>query len=117
MSLAGDSSIQEKMRLGDVKDIWYYGSSTLEKQAIPAVQDTRFLQALPSLRQGSSTFIISPDQGLQDVIVAFKLPTSTAEGGSQSYNGLAVPRAWGYKLINRVSVRYAGLKSMGPVCV
>ena len=60
MSLSGDSSIQEKMRLGEVKDIWYYGNKTLEKQAIPAVADTRFLQALPSLRQGSSTFIISP---------------------------------------------------------
>lgn len=101
MSLSGDSSIQDKMRLGEVKDIWYYGNKTLEKQAIPAVQDTRFLQQLPSLRQGSSTFIISPDQGLQDIIVAFKLPT-------QSYNGLALPRAWGYKLINKVSVRYGG---------
>ena len=99
--MSGDSSIQEKMRLGEVKDIYYYGNSTLEKQAIPAIQDTRFLQALPSKRQGSSTFIISPDQGLQDVIVAFKLP-------AQAYNGLAVPRGWGYKLINRVSVRYGG---------
>jgi len=60
MSLSGDTSIQEKMRLGEVKDIYYYGDRTLEKQAIPAIQDTRFLQALPSKRQGSSTFIISP---------------------------------------------------------
>lgn len=105
MSLSGDTSIQEKMRLGEVKDIYYYGDRTLEKQAIPAIQDTRFLQALPSKRQGSSTFIISPDQGLQDVIVAFELPDLSA---SFTYNGLAVPRAWGYKLINRVSVRYGG---------
>jgi hypothetical protein len=105
---SGDMSIQSRMRLGDVKDVYYYGQKTLEKQAIPTVQDTRFLQALPSKTQGSSTFIISPDQGLSDVIVAFKLPRPVAEGGTQTYNGLAVPRAWGYKLINRVSVRYGG---------
>lgn len=92
---SGDMSIQSRMRLGDVKDVYYYGARTLEKQAIPTVQDTRFLQAMPSLTQGSSTFIISPDQGLSDVIVAFKLPRPVAEGGTQTYNGLAVPRAWG----------------------
>jgi len=101
MALSGDASIQEKMRLGEVVDIWYYGSKTLEKQAIPAVQDTRFYQALPNLRQGSSTFIISPDQGLQDIIVGFKLP-------AQGYDGLAVARGWGYRLINKISVRYGG---------
>lgn len=110
MALSGDASIQEKMRLGEVVDIWYYGSKTLEKQAIPAVQDTRFFQALPQRSQGSSTFIISPDQGISDVIVAFKLPATPAAGlGSGSaYNGLAVARGWGYQLINKVSIRYGG---------
>ena len=60
MSLSGDSSMQDKMRLGEMVDCYYYGSKTLEKQAIATVQDTRFLQAIPSLYQGSSTFIISP---------------------------------------------------------
>jgi hypothetical protein len=45
------------------------------------------------------------DQGLSDVIVAFKLPEIA---GALNYNGLALPRAWAYKLINRVSVRYGG---------
>lgn len=110
MALSGDVSMQERMRLGEVSDIYYYGTKTLEKQAIPTVQDTRFFQALPSLYQGSSTFIISPDQGVSDVILGLKLPATPAIGGGSgaAYNGLAVNRGWGYQLVNKVSVRYGG---------
>jgi hypothetical protein len=110
MALSGDVSMQEKMRLGEVSDIYYYGTKTLEKQAIPTVQDTRFFQALPSLFAGSSTFIISPDQGVSDVILAVRLPETPAAGGGvgAAYNGLAVNRGWGYQLVNKVSVRYGG---------
>lgn len=102
--------MQEKMRLGEVSDIYYYGTKTLEKQAIPTVQDTRFFQALPSLYAGSSTFIISPDQGVSDVILGLRLPATPAEGGGAgaAYNGLAVTRGWAYQLINKVSIRYGG---------
>jgi hypothetical protein len=106
MASMGNVSMQEKMRLGEQVDIYYYNSKTLEKAAIPALQDTRFFQVFPSLGAGSSTFIFSADQGLQDVIVGFKLPEPLA--GVQSYNGLAVPKGWGYQLIDRISVRYAG---------
>lgn len=110
MALSGDVSMQERMRLGEVADIYYYGTKTLEKQAIPTVQDTRFFQALPSLYQGSSTFIISPDQGLSDVILGVQLPATPAAGGGSgaSYAGLAVTRGWAYQLINKISVRYGG---------
>jgi hypothetical protein len=99
--MAGDMSMQDKMRLGEVTDIYYYGTKTLEKQAIPTIQDTRFLQGLPSLGAGSSTFIISPDQGVSDVLLGIKLP-------SQAYNGLALPRGYLYRMIKQVSVRYGG---------
>lgn len=99
--------MQEKMRLGDVTDIYYYGTKTLEKQAIPTVQDTRFFQALPNLYSGSSTFIISPDQGVSDVIVGLRLP-AVGELGQTSYNGLCLSRGWGYQLVNKISVRYGG---------
>lgn len=107
MASMGDMSLQEKMRLGETKDIYYYNSKTLEKNAIPALQDTRFVQEFPSLGAGSSTFIYSPDQGVQDIVVGLKLPEVGAIAGL-TYNGLAVPKAWGYQLINRISVRYAG---------
>jgi hypothetical protein len=113
----GDMSLQEKMRLGDTVDIYYYNSKTLEKNAIPCLQDTRFFQVLNNLGGGSSSIIYSPDQGLQDVVLGLKLPVRTDTTGVNSYNGLAVPKGWGYQLINRISIRYGGLNLMGHVCV
>jgi hypothetical protein len=98
-----DRSIQESMRLGKAEDIYYYTSSTTSKQSIPSVVDTRFYQNLTSLGAGSSTFIISSDQGVGDIILAATLP---AQGGAVDYTGLALPRGWLYSLINRFSVRY-----------
>ena len=103
-SMEGSRSIQEALRLGQATDLWYYDSKSTHKQSIPAIVDLRFYQALTSLGAGSSTFIISKDQGLSDVILAVKLP----EQGTNNvdYTGLAVPRGWLYALVNRVSVRY-----------
>jgi hypothetical protein len=110
MALSGDVSLQEKMRLGESVDIYYYGTKTLEKQSIPTVQDTRFFQNLNNLTQGSSTFIISPDQGVSDIILAVKLPDTPALGGGSgaTYAGLAVSKGWGYQLIDNISIRYGG---------
>lgn len=96
-------SIQESLRLGTSQDIYYYTSQTLKKQAIPTIVDNRFFQELTSLGPGSSTFIISVDQGISDVILSATLPT---QGGAVDYTGLALPRGFLYHLINRVSVRY-----------
>lgn len=98
--------LQSAMRLGGAKDIYYYGRETLAKQAIPTIVDNRFKQALNNLRQGSSTLIISVDQGISDILMAAKLP---AQGeASADYTNLAIPRGWIYDAINRVSVRYSG---------
>jgi hypothetical protein len=104
MSMPGD--MQEKMRLGDTKDIYYYNSKTLEKQAIATVQDTRFNQAINNLKGGSSTFIISPDEGVSDIIVGVKLPAHGS--GGVDYRGLALSKAWIYRLIKNCSIRYGG---------
>jgi hypothetical protein len=106
--LPGD--LMATMRLGEDKDIYYYGSKTLEKQVIATVQNTRFKQALPSLTGGSSTFIISPDEGVSDIILAVKLPAqgegTGVGGGVVDYSGSALPKAWAYQLIKQCSVRY-----------
>lgn len=104
MRASGAHSIQEALRLGKSHDIYYYTSSTCMKQSIPTVVDTRFYQNLTSLGAGSSTFIISVDQGLGDVILSAKLPAQGVNGAN--YTGLALPRGWLYALINRISVRY-----------
>ena len=96
-------SIQEALRLGRPVDIYYYTSTTTSKQSIPTVVDTRFYQNLTSLGAGSSTFIISVDQGVGDIILSATLPP---QGGVVDYTGLAVPRGWLYALMNRFSIRY-----------
>lgn len=98
-------SLQESMRLGTPVDIYYYTSKTLSKQAIPTIVSNRFYQELTSLGAGSSTFIISVDQGISDIILSAKLPEGVV-GSAIDYTGLALPRGWLYHLINRLSVRY-----------
>lgn len=103
MQMEDQRSIQEALRLGKPVDIYYYTSDTTSKQSIPTVVDTRFYQNLTSLGAGSSTFIISVDQGVGDIILSVTLPP---QGGAVDYTGLAVPRGWLYSLMNRFSVRY-----------
>lgn len=103
--LGSSMGIQSAMRLGSTTDIYYYTSKTLSKQAIPTIVDNRFYQQLTSLGAGSSTFIISVDQGISDIILSVKLPVGTV-GGTIDYTGYALPRGWVYNLINRLSCRY-----------
>jgi hypothetical protein len=104
--LMSPEMMQAAVRLGSPKDIYYYGRSELAKQSIPTVVDNRFKQALNNLRAGSSTFIISVDQGVSDILLGAKLPENGV--GGVDYTDLALPRGWLYALINRASIRYAG---------
>lgn len=106
MSESSYRHLQESMRLGEAHDIYYYTHDTMMKQTIATIVDNRFFQALNNLSQGSSTFIISVDQGISDIMLGAKLPADGA--GGVDYTGLAVPRGWLYALINRISVRYSG---------
>lgn len=100
-------ALQAAVRLGSPKDIYYYGRESLHKQAIPSVVDNRFKQALNNLRAGSSTFIISVDQGVGDIMLAAKLPEHNPSGGVD-YTDLGLPRGWLYHAVARASIRYAG---------
>jgi hypothetical protein len=102
---SGKGSIQEAMRLGKAQDLYYYTSDNLKKESFCTIVDTRFYQALTTLGAGSSTFIISKDQGIGDVILAVELPEGTV-GGAIDYTGLVLPRGWLYSSVNRTSVRY-----------
>jgi hypothetical protein len=97
--------LQSAMRLGSARDIYYYGRESLHKQSIPTIVDNRFKQALNNLRQGSSTFIISVDEGISDIMLGVKLPE---DGNGVDYTNLALPRGWLYDLIARCSARYSG---------
>lgn len=99
-------NLQAALRLGTAVDLYYYDSRNTHKQSIPTVVDNRFVQALNNTRQGSTTFIISPDQGVSDIILGVKLPEQGVAG--TDYTDLGLPRGWLYSLIDRISVRYAG---------
>jgi hypothetical protein len=98
-------SVQASIRPGEMTDTYYYGESNLCKQAYPSVVNTRFVQQFTNLGAGSSQFIISPQQGVSDIILQLQLPVVGASGFT-SATGLSLSAGWGYGLINRISVRY-----------
>jgi hypothetical protein len=110
--MADMSNLLDAMRLGRPEDLYYVTSDTSRKQSIATLVDNRFQYGLTQLAQGSSTIILSPDQGISDIVLAMKLPAQGAGqaqgGGACNYAGLALPRSWGYAMLNRLSVRYAG---------
>ena len=93
-------SVQASIRPGEMVDTYYYGETNLEKQAYPCVTNTRFVQAFTNAGQGSSQFILSPAQGMSDIVVQMVMPTIATT------TSLYLPSGWSYNLINRVSVRY-----------
>lgn len=97
-------SVQQSIRPGEMVDTYYYGETNLEKQAYPCVVNNRFNQAFTNLGAGSSTFILSPAQGISDIVLTLTLPQSGALGAN--YTNCAVSQGWAYQAINRISVRY-----------
>jgi len=95
-------SVQASIRPGEMVDTYYYGETNLEKQAYPAVVNTRFVTQFTQLGAGSSQFVVSPQGGVSDIIMQFQTP---AVSGA-NYTTLALSQGWGYSLINRLSVRY-----------
>jgi hypothetical protein len=92
----------ELIRPGSSVDLYYYDAETSKKQAFPTTYNTRYIQNFQNLTGGSQTFTFPPTNGLTDVIL------SMAYTGVGSPGAIALPRAWGYALINRVSFRYGG---------
>jgi hypothetical protein len=92
-------SVQASIRPGEMVDTYYYGETNLEKQAYPAVVNTRFVQQFTNLGAGSSQFVISPQGGVSDIVMQFVTPAG-------AYTTLALNQGWGYALISRLSVRY-----------
>lgn len=92
-------SVQASIRPGEMVDAYYYGETNLEKQAYPAVVNTRFVQQFTNLGAGSSQFVISPQGGVSDIVCQFVMAQGT-------YTNVALDQGWGYALINRLSVRY-----------
>jgi hypothetical protein len=95
---------QSAINPGAVKDIYYYGETNTSKQAYPVVKNNRFKLAFPTLGAGTNSFIISPNQGVSDILVRFKLPAV----GASTYTNASLAKGWAYSLIRTISVRYGG---------
>ena len=93
----------ESVRPGEELDLYYYDADTSKKQAFPTTFDTRFIQNFQNTTGGSSTFTIPPANGITDILLNFAFYNSGASPGA-----IALPRAWSYALIERVSFRYGG---------
>lgn len=99
-------SVQMSIRPGEVVDTYYYGDTNVEKQAYPCVVNQRFVQQFTNLGAGTSQFIISPNQGVSDIVLALTLPASGSFGMTNDASGFQLVEGWGYSLIKSVSVRY-----------
>lgn len=93
-------SVQSSIRPGSMIDSYYVGESNCTKQAYPCIVNNRFVQAFTNTGAGSSQFVISPQQGVSDIVVELVMPTG------YTATGLALNRGWGYGLVSRLSVRY-----------
>ena len=100
--MATSTSVQDMVRTGDIMDVYYYDADTSRKQAFPTTQNTKYVQSFANLTGGSSVFTIPPNNGIQDIVCTFTLPSVSPA------TGLAVNRGWGYALIKQVSYRYGG---------
>ena len=98
------SSTQELLRPGPCVDAYYADPKTAQKACWRTTINTRFTAALTNTTQGVSQFTLPPASGYSDIVVTFQLPTIATLAAA----GLAVPRGWGYDLINRISYRIGG---------
>jgi hypothetical protein len=95
-------SVQQLVRPGKCVDIYYPDPATAEKQCFRTTQNTRYVQSFTNLGQGSNTFVIPPNNGVQDIILTMGLPTTFTT------TGLGISRGWAYSLIKQISFRYGG---------
>ena len=101
-------SVQELVRDGSHHDLYYYDHANMFSQSRPTLCNNKFLQNFVSPNSGVNQLIFSPDQGLSDVIVVFKLLSESELTGGNSYANYGLNRGWGYNFINQVAVRYGG---------
>jgi hypothetical protein len=99
-------AVQSSILPGTVKDLYYNNESNTKKQAYSVVKNNKFKLAFTNLGQGSNQFVISPDQGISDVVARLTLPSEGQYGAI--YANIFSQLGWGYSLVDEVRVRYGG---------
>lgn len=93
-------------RVGDEVDLYYSDPANTLKQAIKVEYNTRFIQNLTNLSQGSSSFLINPVLGgVRHVVlvVGYNASQIDTQTGTR-----ALARGWGYRAVSRISYRIGG---------
>ena len=98
------TDIHSMVRPSHPYDLYYYDSETSKHQAFPTTFNTRYVQDFQNKSGGTSSYILPPQNGYTDVVCtfAFSNPNNATPGA------IALPRGWGYALIDQVSFRYGG---------
>lgn len=91
-------------------NLFYYSSDTVKKSEVATYQSTNARYDFNTKAFGSSSIItISPQQALDKLWCAFKLPDdSVVTAGNNLYDNLSVGAGWGFDLIESVIVRCSG---------
>jgi len=97
-------SVQQQVRPGKCVDLYYPDPQTASKACFRTTVNTRFSQNMTNLSAGTSTFVIPPNNGIQDIVMVFEVPDLTVGDA----DGLGLNRGWGYSLIKSISFRYGG---------
>ena len=100
-------STQQSLRPGKCVDIYYPDPQTARKQCFRTSVNTKFQQNFATAGAGTSQFTIPPNNGVQDIVIQMRYPSAAELAGGVA-TGLALPRAWGYAAINKVSFRVGG---------
>lgn len=99
-------SVQQQVRPGKCVDLYYPDPQTAHKACFRTTVNTRFQQSMTNLSAGTSTFVIPPNNGIQDIVMNFEIDDYVGNAGLA--NGLGLNRGWGYALIKSISFRYGG---------
>jgi hypothetical protein len=87
-------------------DLYYESKDTIKHSERPMVARTNVIQGLTNLNgSGTSTILVSPQQGVSSIMMALKLPARVV--GSRQYRGIATPKNWGWAALVSVQFRYA----------
>lgn len=102
-------SAQALVRVGTPRDLYYTDADNCLKQAIPVEYDTRFTQEFSNKAQGSSSFVIPPNQGVRHVLIVLGYaPGAPSSLGNPQLGARALEKGWGYKALENISFRVGG---------
>lgn len=97
--------VQDSIRPGECVDMYYPNKENSEKQCHATTVENRYSVSLQSTQGGSSnTVLFNPDEGVDHLCLILKLNAPDDVNAP----GLAMPRGWGYAMVNRIGVRYGG---------